>query len=236
MRGGIAHSLIDGTKMKAFQSWQINLWMVNAFFGGETCGWNTAYKAAQMIYGDNIRAKIIRKGIKIQHSKLYSKDCGVGFYKEFGVRGLGSFFQMIRQSYSDNSKRSTSAETASNDNDNNNENDAERRFTYVILPDSTMHFSCTGKKTAEDFLSKHALHARAKKVVVYAGEFFFDTLEGPAPKLIIDNNSGTFAPPKAKLALLKALLEFNFGKAMPIVALDREDPDLQKYIESNNIQ
>ena len=200
--------------------------MVGAVFKGETCGWNQNYKAAQMIYGEGVKAKVVRAGIRAQHTMLYSKDKGMGSYKEFEVHGLRDLYQMINQEYSTSSLKSISSDSL-----------AGRRYTYVIMPDSTMHFSRTSKSTAQDFLSKHALHACAQKSVVCAGEFFFDTkMHLKQPALIIDNNSGTFAPPKETLPLLQALLELNFGSDMPICALDRDEPDLKMYFDANEIK
>jgi len=103
-----------------------------------------------------------------------------------------------------------------------------------------MYFSITSKKIAQDFLSKHALHNNVHTKVVFAGEFFIDCKSEryhitKKPALIIDNNSGTFAPPKEKLKLLQRLLEFNFGTESPIIALDRDDSSLHEYFEVNNI-
>jgi hypothetical protein len=47
------------------------------------------------------------------------------------------------------------------------------------------------------------------------------------PTLVIDNDSGTYAPPKEDLPQLKALMESNFP-GLSVEALDRENEDLQK--------
>lgn len=238
--GGIVRELLDGGKFEIFRTFQLNLWMVGAVFQGETCGWNQSYKAAKMIYGNDPKAMIIRQGIKVQHCLLYSKDKGVGSYREHEIRGLLEFYQMLTNGPSHSGTLSTEASSPSSSSSpspsSSPKNVAGRRYTYVILPDSTMHFSRTGKATAQDFLSKHALHSCARRSVVYAGEFFFDTKINPKPTLIIDNNSGTFAPAKDKLPLLQTLLELNFGSDFPIITLDRDDPELQMYFEANEIQ
>ena len=92
------------------------------------------------------------------------------------------------------------------------------RYIYVIMPDSHMRFSLMSKKLATDFLSKHVLHAGAAKEVVYSGEFFFDKCSTRSQEtgqcaFIIDNNSGTFGPPKEKLDLYKLLMQLDFGRS-----------------------
>jgi hypothetical protein len=87
------------------------------------------------------------------------------------------------------------------------------------------------------------LHSNCAECVRYSGEFH------PRPKggwesfsedksddevdweLVIDNNSGTYAPDKALLPQLKDLLEYNFP-GFNIYALDREDPELKKSREA----
>lgn len=76
---------------------------------------------------------------------------------------------------------------------------------------------------------------------MFAGEFFIDrnserALTTGVPAWIIDNNSGTYAPAKDKLHLLRSLLEFNFGNECPIFALDRSDPALSEYFDVNKVE
>ena len=61
----------------------------------------------------------------------------------------------------------------------------------------------------------------------YAGEFRVDNHLFGAPKLIIDNDSGTYAPPKAVLPRVKALIENNFP-GIAVEALDREDEGVRR--------
>ena len=85
--------------------------------------------------------------------------------------------------------------------------------------DSHMHFSITSKKIATDFLTNHAWQLEMGKVA-----------------LVIDNNSGTFGPPKDKLDTLKLLMQLNFGTDIPTLALDREDPLLGELSEANGVE
>lgn len=61
----------------------------------------------------------------------------------------------------------------------------------------------------------------------YAGEFRIDDNLFEESKLIIDNDSGTYAPPKEDLPRLKALMENNFP-GLVVEALDRENENLQR--------
>ena len=117
-------------------------------------------------------------------------------------------------------------------------------YTYIIAAgDDTFRFSETGAAFFVDFASKHALHANCAQAVRYSGEFHprpaggWENFSDETPddqvqwELVIDNNSGTYAPDKAMLPTLKSLLEFNFP-GFTIQALDREDPDLAQSREA----
>lgn len=47
-------------------------------------------------------------------------------------------------------------------------------------------------------------------------------------KLVIDNNSGTYAPDKTKLPLMQKLFTQNF-RGMTVEAIDMKDPLLKEY-------
>ncbi|KAF1773489.1 C2 domain [Phytophthora cactorum] len=89
------------------------------------------------------------------------------------------------------------------------------------------YFSETGAAFFKDILSKHMLHSGAQFNVKYAGEFHVEKGSPGEFKLFIDNNSGTYAPPKEELPQLKALLETNFP-GISIEALDRASPELKE--------
>ena len=69
--------------------------------------------------------------------------------------------------------------------------------------------------------------------VVFAGEFCI-THSSTNPKglqLVIDNNSGTYAPPTSKLPALRDLIAFNFpGLEVNVMAAD--DPALKVRVMS----
>ena len=116
-------------------------------------------------------------------------------------------------------------------------------YTYIIAEDDSFRFSETGAAFFVDFASKHALHSNCATAVRYSGEFH------PRPKggwesfseetgdddveweMVIDNNSGTYAPDKGMLGNLQGLLEYNFP-GIRVFAFDREDEELVKSREA----
>ena len=75
-----------------------------------------------------------------------------------------------------------------------------------------------------DIASKHALHANCAKTVFYAGEFHPRPIGGwdqydPNERrswnqweLVIDNNSGTYAPDSTLLENLKRIINLQFSR------------------------
>ncbi|KDQ59894.1 hypothetical protein JAAARDRAFT_33466 [Jaapia argillacea MUCL 33604] len=117
-------------------------------------------------------------------------------------------------------------------------------YTYIISStDDSFRFSETGAAFFVDFASKHALHSNCATTVRYSGEFHprpaggWDKFSDDTPddqtewELVIDNNSGTYAPDKTLLPSLQKLLEYNFP-GFEIFALDREDEELVKSREA----
>jgi len=117
-------------------------------------------------------------------------------------------------------------------------------YTYVIsVDDDTMRFSETGARYLVNMVSKHWLHSDCATVVRFAGEFhprpeggwdkFSDDVrdEDVRWELVIDNNSGTYAPKKELLPALKRLLEMNIP-GFTILALDRDDPEVARSSEA----
>ena len=93
----------------------------------------------------------------------------------------------------------------------------------------TEYFPSGGAQMFKDFMSKHAMHADAARDVVYSGEFtVVDKGQGNGYLLVIDNNSGTYAPSKDDLPLLQQLMQFNFPD-IEIKAVDFNDPQLKLY-------
>ncbi|KAH9936206.1 uncharacterized protein B0H18DRAFT_972833 [Fomitopsis serialis] len=106
-------------------------------------------------------------------------------------------------------------------------------YTYVIsVDDDTMRFSETAW-----------LHSDCATSVRFAGEFhprpeggwdkFSDDTrdEDVRWELVIDNNSGTYAPKKELLPALKRVLGMNIP-GFTILALDRDDPEVARSSEA----
>mmetsp|Transcript_6915 Transcript_6915/g.13797 ORF Transcript_6915/g.13797 Transcript_6915/m.13797 type:complete len:484 (-) Transcript_6915:129-1580(-) len=220
-RAGFLRTILDHSHFHTFNTYQLNLWEVNAVFDYSVCNWSETYRKGQRIYGPGLSCAMVRAGIRMQHRWLYSKnDSEGGYFHIYHVEGMEELFRVL--DYGRVEGRSV-------------------RYTYVIMPDGIMHFSETSKKTGQDLLSKHALHANCSKEVIYAGEMFIDLHSErfhrtKLPALIIDNNSGTFAPTPSKLLNLRALLELNLGHRYPVFALDRDDERLKTWFEQNNLE
>jgi len=115
-------------------------------------------------------------------------------------------------------------------------------YTYIIGDDDNFRFSETGASFCVDFASKHALHSCCSETVRYSGEFHprpvYPDGSGWASfseetkdhevewELVIDNNSGTYAPDKNLLPALKGLFEYNFP-GLKVVAWDFKDNEAE---------
>jgi len=71
-------------------------------------------------------------------------------------------------------------------------------------------------------MSKHAIHANADYDIIYSGEFFIINRS----TLVLDNNSGTFAPDKNLLENLSKLIKSNLP-GLNIKLYDSYDTDLK---------
>jgi len=264
---GVVQTLVDnGTlrKYAPFRTYNLRLWNVQLVFGNYTKGWNRDYKAARQIYGPSQSAAMMRSALRLQNYMAYSNDYLNSDHEVHQILGMSSFFDMLMECHSSDRRRETRATMAAEDitgkvpalvhgaeentaittpSNSTTSSSSTPRYTYVILPDSHIHFSITSQRLATDFLSKHALHAGAAEEVVFAGEFFFDRSraaggadDGHRCALVMDNNSGTFAPPKDKLGMLKLLMQMNLGTEWQVLALDREDPLLEELKVKNGVE
>ncbi|GMF09715.1 unnamed protein product [Phytophthora lilii] len=166
--------------------------------------WNKNYPTIQRISSpDYPESPVLRQAILTQHAVIYTH--GPKNTKYGAISSPMEFFKLIHDG---------------------RRQDKAVLFTYVITKNG-WYFSETGAAFFKDMLSKHMLHSGAAFSVLYAGEFRVDNYLFGEPKLIIDNDSGTYAPRKEALPQLKALIENNFP-GIAVEALDREDEDLQR--------
>lgn len=198
---------------------------VPVFFGDVHQHWNTKYKAAQNIF-QGPTSLAVRAGIQAGHRMLYARTATNGF----GVISDAASIQHILHGGQSRPGQAPNAQFA------NRVKPAV--YTYIISSeDDSFRFSETGAAFFVDFASKHALHANCYETVRYSGEFhprpeggwanFSDDIaDGDVDwELVIDNNSGTYAPDKAMLPALQELLEYNFP-GFKIFALHHEDEEL----------
>uniref|UniRef100_A0A7S4NVY3 C2 domain-containing protein n=1 Tax=Paramoeba aestuarina TaxID=180227 RepID=A0A7S4NVY3_9EUKA len=201
--------VVSQTKSQSGQSaWPCYVILLNDvqnIFGNETQPWNRKYDAAQKIFGPGPRAKTVRMGVTNQHNALYRNR---GDADKVGDISCGDdFFAIIK---------------------NGVRRGRIRYFTYAIT-ENKFQFTETGAKFGKDFMSKHAMHANCAEQVVYAGEFVISkNLNNGNMVLVIDNNSGTYAPNKALLPKLKQLMEANFPFC-EVQAISYDDPLMAVY-------
>jgi len=178
---------------------------VGEIFGNEKQAWNRKYEAAMKIFGPGTQAELIRSGVKSQHGALYRNR---GNADKVGDISCGDeLFAILHQGI---------------------RRGRIRYFTYAII-ENRFNFSETGAQFGKDFMSKHAMHANCAEEVVYAGEFCLSkNLQTGNMVLVIDNNSGTYAPNKALLPKLKQLMERNFPFT-EVVAISYDDPLMAVY-------
>jgi hypothetical protein len=199
---------------------------IRHYFGDTTQHWNRDYKAAQSIF-KGPSAVAVRQGIKAGHDLLYSRAAENGYGVIEGKQDVMSIL------HSGGASRPNQHQTEHQVALSHRVKPAV--YTYVVaLYDNSLRFSETGAAFFVDFASKHALHSKCAESVWFSGEFH------PRPKggwenfsddsrdedveweLVIDNNSGTYAPDKTVLPTLQKMLEFNFPD-LTIIALDREN-------------
>ncbi|KAL4145409.1 hypothetical protein PRNP1_013080 [Phytophthora ramorum] len=165
--------------------------------------WNHNHKPVQRIFSpDHPEAPVLRKAVASEHAAVYKHDSDT-VYGEFN--GPADFFKLLHDG-----KRL----------------DKPVLFTYAIIS-TGWYFSETGAAFFKDMLSKHMLHSGAQFNVKYAGEFHIEQGRQGEYRLLIDNNSGTYAPPKEELPQLKTLLETNFP-GISVDVHDRSDPELKE--------
>jgi len=218
---------------KDFHYFKLRLFDINRYFQVKK-GWNQDYKPAQQIYSDNPTSLALRAAIQGEHSVLYSSRPWRDGNEDGDLNRTGNAFFELLDKFDD--KRSVFATMHDHVKagyeffvpKQKKDDDSSKKlkiYTYVLL-DDTLRFSRCGAGTTVDMSSKHALHAGAAESVFYAGEFWtdFQGIGFGERVLFIDNNSGTFAPPKQDLFRMKFLMEANFP-GINVVTLDYQDPE-----------
>lgn len=187
-----------------YSVWKIALFDIPYYFNGKKSHWNVNYdKAAAIFQGTTLKSALVA-----QHQFLY-KDTA---RSEDGIlQTADDFFKLLHYG---------------------ERKDELRYFTYV-LTDYDMRFSETGAAFLMDMASKHAMHAGVAEEVYYAGEFLIvkTAPDSDSYKLVIDNNSGTYAPHPDGLVCLEALLHANFP-GMVVETVDSQDTKLLRYHEA----
>ena len=162
--------------------------------------WNHHHQPVRRIFASNHpEAPVMRKMVQSEHDLIYKHKADT-VYGEF--REAADFFKLLHGGV---------------------RHGKSVLYTYVII-ETGWYFSETGASLFKDMLSKHMLHSRAQFHVKYAGEFYVE--QGPSGNctLHIDNNSGTYAPPKSELPRVQALLESNFP-GIQVQAVDRSNEE-----------
>ncbi|KLO19594.1 C2-domain-containing protein [Schizopora paradoxa] len=232
---------------RLYSTWKLHIKGVPLFFRDEMQHWNTAYPAAQSIFAQRPSGLAIRSSIVAAHRLLYARSTRNGFGVIATKEDVLNLLRSVPGRVTPSPGLSTAASSctlASNTVASHRVKPAV--YTYVITNgDDTLRFSETGAAFFVDFASKHALHANCAESVRYSGEFhprpavpggwagFSD--DTPDDKvqweIVVDNNSGTYAPDAMLLPELKALLEYNFP-GLTFIALDRKDPELERSREA----
>lgn len=114
-----------------------------------------------------------------------------------------------------------------------------RVFTYVITLDGEWRFTETGKEFGIQMLSKHTMHSCVSIYVGFAGEFFVRDLKHESKRkdkdaqkniddyeLVIDNDSGTYRPPKEHVEALQRFLD----RALPKLKVRTADAFDEEHI------
>lgn len=173
-----------------YHAYEVEFPQYQSFFGSELKKWCEQYEKAKKIFAPNLEGKLARELIHSVHRHVYGSRPEI-LTLDTGEK-LIAFLENVPGL--ENSKK---------------------HFTYVLLPKGIFRFSRTDESFLLDAYSKHAVHTDAAEEVVYAGEFYVQTLEDKKV-LVIDNNSGTYRPHRRGLENLKALLEKNFP-GLPVV-------------------
>ncbi|KAI8917278.1 hypothetical protein DFJ77DRAFT_340028 [Powellomyces hirtus] len=109
-------------------------------------------------------------------------------------------------------------------------------YTFTLLADGVLHFS-RGDTMILNIASKHAMHSSCAASVIYAGTLRIEepTTRGGQRVLIMDNDSGTYAPrcDRGELRRLKACMEWNFP-GLRVIARKFVPPGMEQELGEDN--
>jgi len=200
---------------------QLDPLMLEDLFEGELQQWNQRYANAQKIFGDGCQAAMARQMIRQQNNWAYGG--AVQDSLTFAPRSCRN--------------TTTGEELLELINYGKLANDETTFFTYVLLEDGSWRFSHTGSTFLRDYVSKHAMHSNVSPFVVYAGEFHVRQEDNGSYTVVVDNNSGTYAPDNAQLPAMAEALRQAFP-GLQVTTLEarladgRQNPDLDAAIEA----
>jgi len=199
--------LMHGTG-RSFLTYSIYLFFVEEEFKNvPKANWNPDYPKAAQIFAENASGVMIRGCIQALHSQLYrrgSSDRTTKGIIRSGDEFINIFLKGAKEGWV---------------------------FTYV-LHNNKFKCSETGITLTQDLSSKHAVHANVATSVNCAGEFHFQP-DGDSYKLILDNNSGTYAPTMEHLDCLKNTLQRNFP-GLIVDICDYKSQKLHDYMDALN--
>jgi hypothetical protein len=198
-------------KTESYRMWmcyEVEMRGVSDIFGRQFQPWNSDYAKARQIFGQGAMSTMVRGALHFQHSELYSRH---GIWSSAGgiLRSGEDFLRMFNYGVRDRSPV---------------------LYTYVLL-DNKLNFSETGITLGKDFMSKHAMHANARRAVRFAGAFCVHQKSSGMRVLVIDNESGTYSPSITDLPLITTVLKNNFP-GLNVKAYDYRDPKLLKIKQS----
>ncbi|KAG0247942.1 hypothetical protein BG011_000702 [Mortierella polycephala] len=196
-----------------FYTYRVRLYHLLDVFGSDPeqyQHWNENYDNAKRIFADSLEGRNIRNALRSQHSYLYRHSRNTVYGALETASDLGNLL------HADRLKADPTHDLKM------------ILFTYSIVSKS-VYFSETGAAFFQDFMSKHAMHANRANEVMYSGEFrlFMDESHNGDWTLLIDNNSGTYAPKKEDLHKVKEAFQLNFPDLV-VIALNHEDDYLKE--------
>ncbi len=204
---------------RLYSTWEIYLKRIEIYFDrNQKQKYNSSYEKAKAIF-EGPMSQTIQSAIKQAHRILYAKQTTNAFGS---INSLEEFWKLLLDPNTNKIKPCV--------------------YTYII-EDNSWRFSETGASFFIDIASKHALHSNCSETVFCAGEFHPRPIDGwnqydPSERsswnqweLVIDNDSGTYAPNLTLLEKLKDLLVCNFP-GLNIVIYDYKDRELKSSIEA----